>query len=52
MEGVNMLLLVTNSAGVAADAAQELVLFLVYPMVQLAVWGISSRENIVAYRAL
>ena len=52
MEGVNMLLLVTNSAGVAADAAQEFVSFLVSPFVQLAVWGISSRENICADRAL
>ena len=52
MEGVNMLLLVTNSAGVAADATQEFVLSLVYPIVQLGVWGISSRKNIVADRAL
>ena len=52
MGGVNMLLLVTNSAGVAADAAQEIVSFLVSPMVQLAVWEIFLRENILAYRAL
>ena len=52
MEGVNMLLLVTNSAGVAVDAAQEFVSSLVSPTAQLAVWEISSRENIVAYRAL
>ena len=48
MEGVNMLLLVTKSAGVAADAAQEFVLFLVFPIVKLAVWEISFRENLVA----
>ena len=48
MEGMNRLLLVTHSAYAAADAAQELVSFLVSPMVQLAVWEISSWENIVA----
>ena len=52
MEGVNMLLLVTNSAGVAADAAQEFVSVYLSHIVQLGVWEISSRKNIVADRAL
>ena len=52
MEGVNMLLLVTNSAGVAADAAQEFVSFAFSPTLKLGVWEVSFRTNLVANLAL
>ena len=48
MESVNVFLLLANSAGVAADAPEE---FVFSYIVKLAVWEISSREELVANTA-
>ena len=52
MKPVNILLLVTFLTGVAADAPHEFILFLVSVMVQLAVWEIFPREDLVTDCAL
>ena len=52
MKAVNILLLVTFLTGVAADAPHEFVLLLVSVIVQLAVWEIFPREELVTDCAL
>ena len=52
MKAVNILLLVTFLAGVAADAPHEFIPLVVFVMEQLAVWEIFSREALVTDCAL
>ena len=52
MKAVNIPLLVTFLTGVAADAPHEFVLLLVSVIVQLAVWEIFPREELVTDCAL
>ena len=52
MKAVNILLLVTFLTGVAADAPHEFILLVVSVMVQLAVWEIFPREELVTDCAL
>ena len=52
MEILNLFLLLASVASVAADAPQEFVPRFVSPIVKLAGWEISSREALVADRAL
>ena len=52
MKAVNIPLLVTYLTGVAADAPHEFILLVVSVMVQLAVWEIVPREELVTDCAL